>query len=504
MPEVCAMVGPRTRKAPGHTSRGLIGVARGLVPIGANLGTASLLVGWCERRRWRAAVAWWCRRLGESQRWRRRAGRRRWRVRRSSGPRMAWRRASCQRVAQRQRLRGRWASSSQASRGIGVAPADVAGEEGREDDGEDPGLRGLGVAGAEVVELPDALEALEEQFDLPAAAVEREHVLGRPGGGVEGGDQEDEAGREQGCAGRWCAASSGPPAGSGGGPRPPAPAGAARRSGAAGTSRSGSAPGPPARLARSRGVSSQAIRSSGTPAASRPAGSASRSAPPGRSPAAAGAEVAPSRMRPIGHRDLAGLDRLPQQALGAVVVRQLQAAQRPVLQVEDGVARQSLPDFPGARIVVASTSRTRTARPAQRASQPRAAGRPRRSARPGPAAAASPPPRQTAGRARSPPPSPPPAAAPTRSTAAPAPAAADPRRSGLARRRSNAPCSRARSSHPGAIRSSTPSQSPRSASPWHALALVPRLRHGLLPLSVPHLSRITGHARSRSLLVSYP
>src|SRR5688572_9774307 len=51
--------------------------------------------------------------------------------------------------------------------------ADVTGQEGGEEDGEDVGLSGLGVTGAEIVEVPAALEALEEQFDLPAAEIGR-------------------------------------------------------------------------------------------------------------------------------------------------------------------------------------------------------------------------------------------------------------------------------------------------------------------------------------------
>ena len=77
---------------------------------------------------------------------------------------------------------------------------DLTSEERREDDAQDGGLSHLGVAGAQEVEVPDALEALEDQFDLPAAAVERQDIGAWPGGVVEGGDQEHEASRDEGAA----------------------------------------------------------------------------------------------------------------------------------------------------------------------------------------------------------------------------------------------------------------------------------------------------------------
>src|SRR4051794_27187562 len=75
---------------------------------------------------------------------------------------------------------------------------DLAGEQGSQDDAEEVGLDRLGIAGAELVEVPDALEAFEEQLDLPATAVQGENVGDRPGVGIERGDQEDEAGGEHG------------------------------------------------------------------------------------------------------------------------------------------------------------------------------------------------------------------------------------------------------------------------------------------------------------------
>ena len=52
--------------------------------------------------------------------------------------------------------------------GSGGRGGDLAGEEGGEDDGQEVGLGGVGGTGAEPVEVPDALEALEEQLNQPS------------------------------------------------------------------------------------------------------------------------------------------------------------------------------------------------------------------------------------------------------------------------------------------------------------------------------------------------
>src|SRR5215204_7680025 len=77
-------------------------------------------------------------------------------------------------------------------------PRHVLQEEGGDELGVDPGARKLRVLGRQRIEMQEALQALEDEFDLPAQAVEGEHVAGREALGGKRGDEQHEGGGAQG------------------------------------------------------------------------------------------------------------------------------------------------------------------------------------------------------------------------------------------------------------------------------------------------------------------
>ena len=61
----------------------------------------------------------------------------------------------------------------------------VVEEKGSEDFGVDEGGGERGVFGGEPIEIEEAFEAFEDEFDLPSKSVDFKDILGREGFGVE-------------------------------------------------------------------------------------------------------------------------------------------------------------------------------------------------------------------------------------------------------------------------------------------------------------------------------
>src|SRR5271168_5590653 len=73
----------------------------------------------------------------------------------------------------------------------------VVGRDGEDEMRPDPTARAFFGSGRQAVEVQQALQSLEGEFDLPAQAIHRENFFGGIGLDVQGGRQHDESGSEQ-------------------------------------------------------------------------------------------------------------------------------------------------------------------------------------------------------------------------------------------------------------------------------------------------------------------